>query len=309
MPTRLIREGILESEAVNSLSIEAELFYRRLMSIADDYGRADGRVEILRGRLFSLQLERWTPQAVESAVAECARTCTADGTPLVSAYTVGGKACLQINNFGQRTRTKSRFPEPPNGSEPGEQMTATRGQLPANDSNSPSNDRKTAVLPGIEQNLHDPDACQQPADNCAQMSANVRTTRAQGRTDSDSKAYAKTDAKARARARADGDEPFDPDPGLRLFAEQAQKIHPDRWLREQAEAAWRSVVTSAEIEAAVFAGLERWRECPDWRDGVVHRWDRWLNQRMFEQAPRAPQSKSAETPQEGVLAKLARRFA
>jgi hypothetical protein len=39
MPTRIIREGILTSERVDKLSERAELFYRRLMSVADDYGR------------------------------------------------------------------------------------------------------------------------------------------------------------------------------------------------------------------------------------------------------------------------------
>ncbi len=39
MPNRIIREGILTSEAVNSLSWEAEVFFRRLLSVVDDFGR------------------------------------------------------------------------------------------------------------------------------------------------------------------------------------------------------------------------------------------------------------------------------
>ena len=38
MPSRVIRDGILESESVNALSWEAELFFRRLMSVVDDFG-------------------------------------------------------------------------------------------------------------------------------------------------------------------------------------------------------------------------------------------------------------------------------
>ena len=39
MPNRILRDGILMSPRVNVLSSEAELFYRRLMSVVDDYGR------------------------------------------------------------------------------------------------------------------------------------------------------------------------------------------------------------------------------------------------------------------------------
>ena len=39
MPNRILRDTILRSERVARLSPTAELFYRRLMSVADDYGR------------------------------------------------------------------------------------------------------------------------------------------------------------------------------------------------------------------------------------------------------------------------------
>ncbi len=39
MPNRVIREGILNSQRVNKLTEPAELFYRRLMSVVDDFGR------------------------------------------------------------------------------------------------------------------------------------------------------------------------------------------------------------------------------------------------------------------------------
>ena len=39
MPSRIIRDGILTSERINALTERAELFYRRLMSVVDDYGR------------------------------------------------------------------------------------------------------------------------------------------------------------------------------------------------------------------------------------------------------------------------------
>ena len=36
MPTRILRDGILTSERVNLLDWEAEVFYRRLLSVGDD---------------------------------------------------------------------------------------------------------------------------------------------------------------------------------------------------------------------------------------------------------------------------------
>ena len=48
MPTRLLREGILDSERVNRLNAAEEVFYRRLMSKVDDHGFYDARSAILR---------------------------------------------------------------------------------------------------------------------------------------------------------------------------------------------------------------------------------------------------------------------
>jgi hypothetical protein len=39
MPNRELREGILTSERINALTFPAEVFYRRLMSVVDDFGR------------------------------------------------------------------------------------------------------------------------------------------------------------------------------------------------------------------------------------------------------------------------------
>ena len=136
MPTRLLKEGILDSDAVNSMSLRGEVFYRRLMSIADDYGRCDARLELLRARLFALQFDHWTLEDVEAALQECAEAKRADGSTLVRRYEVSGRQYLEITNFGQRARTKSKFPEPPGCHAAADcgQMPAAGGQMTANDS-------------------------------------------------------------------------------------------------------------------------------------------------------------------------------
>ena len=54
MPNRILREGILDSDRVNKLSWGAEVFYRRLMSVVDDFGRFDARIDLLKSKLYPL---------------------------------------------------------------------------------------------------------------------------------------------------------------------------------------------------------------------------------------------------------------
>lgn len=106
MPTRLIREGIIDSAAVNSLTPEAEVFYRRLMNVADDHGRFDARPAVLRARLYPLKLDF----AKEADVAGWLNDCVRAG--LVVRYEVDGKPYLEICRFNQQIRSRSKYPSP-----------------------------------------------------------------------------------------------------------------------------------------------------------------------------------------------------
>ncbi len=109
MPTRVVREGILTSERVNSLSPHAELFYRRLMSVVDDYGRFSANLTLLRASCYPLKLDSVKEDSIKKHLAE------AEGAGLIVLYTVAGKAYLEMQDFGQRVQSKSKFPEPPEG--------------------------------------------------------------------------------------------------------------------------------------------------------------------------------------------------
>lgn len=106
MPKRLIRDGFLDSERINRLSIHAECFFVRLMLVADDYGRFDGRSQVIRSRAFPLkdnieiaQIDQWLD--------EC------KNANLLEIYDVLGKPYLEIVNFKQRLRAKkSKYPAP-----------------------------------------------------------------------------------------------------------------------------------------------------------------------------------------------------
>lgn len=107
MPDRIVRAGILTSEPVNQLSWGAEVFYRRLMNVADDYGRYDGRLSVIRGQLYALQIDRATEAQIDEWIIEC------HNAKLVLRYIVNGKTYLEIAKFDQRIRSAaSKWPTP-----------------------------------------------------------------------------------------------------------------------------------------------------------------------------------------------------
>jgi hypothetical protein len=113
LPNRYLRSEILDSNRVDALSESAEIFYRRLMSVVDDYGRYEADWRVLRAKLYPRRVDSITREQIEAWLTECARVIEGEDEPLVSVYQVGRKKYLQINNFGQRIRSESRFPEPP----------------------------------------------------------------------------------------------------------------------------------------------------------------------------------------------------
>lgn len=104
MPNRIIREAILSSESVASLGWAEEVFYRRLMSIVDDYGRYEASPKLLRAKCYPMQIDDVTADDVEKWLHG------AQKAGLISLYAANGKNYLQINKFQQQTRTASKFP-------------------------------------------------------------------------------------------------------------------------------------------------------------------------------------------------------
>lgn len=105
MPTRLIRDGILTSEAVAALSWPAEVLYRRLMSVADDHGRFHALPKLIRAACYPLQIDKVSDADIGKWLTECVTAA------LVSVYPASdGKRYLQIEKFGQQVRSKSKFP-------------------------------------------------------------------------------------------------------------------------------------------------------------------------------------------------------
>lgn len=125
MPNRMLRDGILKSERLNSVSRDAELHYRRMMSVADDYGRMEASARILGANVWAMRKDV-TEEQVEAWTLEL----TSGERPLVLSYEVHGRKYLQVQDFNQRIRerngekAKSLYPDPPIV------VAAMRGQAP-----------------------------------------------------------------------------------------------------------------------------------------------------------------------------------
>ena len=126
MPNRILREGILSSERVDSLDAGAELFYRRVMSVVDDFGRFSANPQLLASACYPLRARTITDAEISGWLAQCARA------GLLVIYTGQGKVCLELVDFRQRRRAgKSRFPDPDDG-RPADSGQSNDSPLPVN---------------------------------------------------------------------------------------------------------------------------------------------------------------------------------
>lgn len=121
MPNRVLREGILTSERINALKPQAELFFRRLMSVVDDYGRYSANPALLRAHCYPLKLD-------EVREADISRWLTeVESAGLIALYAVETKRYLEMKDFRQQVRAKeSKWPQPPSGCLAGATQTSGR---------------------------------------------------------------------------------------------------------------------------------------------------------------------------------------
>ena len=105
MPNRVIRDGFLDSEKINSLNEQEQNFFIRLLLIADDYGRFDARPELIKSKCYPVTDKR--PSIVSTMLTKLS------DVGLIVLYTVDGKNYLEINEYNQRLRQKrEKYPKP-----------------------------------------------------------------------------------------------------------------------------------------------------------------------------------------------------
>lgn len=127
MPQRFLRPGIRNSKRWNSVSIYAQSFYIRIITLVDDYGRYDGRTSVLHGECWSVWNEQNRTNEVSLLKAQelLDDLCSKE---LVEIYESEGKKVLQITQWQERIRegTVPKWPE----KQQLQQLAATRGENP-----------------------------------------------------------------------------------------------------------------------------------------------------------------------------------
>ena len=106
MPNRILKESICRSDSIDSLSWFEEVLFYRLMVVCDDFGRFDGRVQIIKGTCFPLK--DITNKDIEKALDKLS------AVGLVRAYEVQGRPYLQLVTWEQHQQIrakKSKYPE------------------------------------------------------------------------------------------------------------------------------------------------------------------------------------------------------
>jgi len=105
MAERMLRDWT-QSETVNELTAEAEVFFTRLIMKADDYGNYIGHPTLLKAALFPLRTSM-RDSKIDALIAQC------EAVGIIKSYKVDGKRYLHIPNYGQRMRTmKGKYPGP-----------------------------------------------------------------------------------------------------------------------------------------------------------------------------------------------------
>lgn len=107
MPNRILREGILTSPKIALLEPDEELFYRRLLSVVDDFGRYHASPMLLRAACYPLKLDKISDKQISKWLTAC------HAAGLLTHYANGEQAYLEVSNFGAPRAKKSKFPAPP----------------------------------------------------------------------------------------------------------------------------------------------------------------------------------------------------
>jgi hypothetical protein len=109
VPNRILREGILTSPRIAKLAWAEEVFYRRLHSVVDDFGRYFADAGLLRAACYPRQLNKVSDPDIGKWLAAC------EAAALVRVYPAqDGERYLELLDFKQQVRAKdSKFPAPP----------------------------------------------------------------------------------------------------------------------------------------------------------------------------------------------------
>lgn len=109
MPNRILREDVLTNPRIARLGWAEEVFYRRLLSVVDDFGRYYADLGLLRAACYPRQLNKVSDSDIGKWLA-CVQKAA-----LVRVYRAEDREWyLEMLEFDQQARAKaSKFPDPP----------------------------------------------------------------------------------------------------------------------------------------------------------------------------------------------------
>jgi hypothetical protein len=125
MPNRILKESICTSENIDQLSPMAENAFYRLMVNCDDYGRMDGRVKVIKSRLFPLK--DLTEDDMIRLLAELEKA------DLIKGYDVNNHPYLQMKTCERHQQVRAKRSKYPSADE------NTCNQMISDDSKCPRN--------------------------------------------------------------------------------------------------------------------------------------------------------------------------
>lgn len=103
MPTRYLKPGVRDSQAIDGLSPLAETLFYRLLVTVDDFGRYDGRPAMIKAHCFPIK--DWSTSKVAGMMDEL------KAAGIIQIYQVDGKPYLQMQKWDNVPRAKeSKYP-------------------------------------------------------------------------------------------------------------------------------------------------------------------------------------------------------
>lgn len=106
MPTRYLKPGVRDSEAIDNLSPQAEILFYRLLVTVDDFGRFDARPAMIKAQCF--------PIKDSINISKCKDLLDElNNKGLIYIYEAGGKLNLMMCKWDNIPRAKeSKYPAP-----------------------------------------------------------------------------------------------------------------------------------------------------------------------------------------------------
>lgn len=106
MPTRYLKPGVRDSEAIDNLSPQAEVLFYRLLVTVDDFGRFDARPAMIKAQCF--------PIKDSINIAKCKDLLDElNNKGLIYIYEVNGKPTMMMCKWDNVPRAKeSKYPAP-----------------------------------------------------------------------------------------------------------------------------------------------------------------------------------------------------